>query len=282
MASSHSGEDLHVRTLQALFRRLGSASRCSRCGSEGMPLDALTAARLARDGERPGPSGTCARASTRVFMLLAGSAAGSSRRTGRTTTRPRPRSARPSARVRVDARAPPDGHRRLRHPDLRVPAARGRPRLRDPRRPRGASRPATRGRRSPRPRRVRDAMLAYPELVAGTRDRLDTSLMKAMPGRLVSKGGVEAPARRSDPARPAQRASPPPRRAWRSRSRTATATIGAVGGDGRGPPPGRRPRGPGAARAGPLSPARPLDPHGRQAAEAIAEFELAPVGELVV
>src|SRR5205814_2627998 len=39
---------------------------------------------------------------------------------------------------------------------------------------------------------VRDAMLAHPELVAGTRDRLDTSLMKAVPGRLISKGGMEA------------------------------------------------------------------------------------------
>src|SRR5699024_10391325 len=39
---------------------------------------------------------------------------------------------------------------------------------------------------------VRDAMLAHPEIVAGTRDRLDTSLMKAAPGRIVSKGGMEA------------------------------------------------------------------------------------------
>ena len=39
---------------------------------------------------------------------------------------------------------------------------------------------------------IRDAMLANPELVAGTRDRLDTSLMKALPGRVVAKGGAEA------------------------------------------------------------------------------------------
>ena len=35
-------------------------------------------------------------------------------------------------------------------------------------------------------------MLANPEMVGGTRDRLDTSLMKAAPGRIVSKGGMEA------------------------------------------------------------------------------------------
>ncbi len=35
-------------------------------------------------------------------------------------------------------------------------------------------------------------MLANPEMVAGRHDRLDTSLMKAAPGRLVSKAGMEA------------------------------------------------------------------------------------------
>jgi L-asparaginase II len=52
MAGSHSGEDLHVRTLQAMFRRTGVSQAGLRLGSEGMPLDALTAARLARDLDR--------------------------------------------------------------------------------------------------------------------------------------------------------------------------------------------------------------------------------------
>ncbi len=55
MASSHSGEDLHVRTLQGLYRRSGVSQALLACGSEGAPLDALTAARLARDGEKAGP-----------------------------------------------------------------------------------------------------------------------------------------------------------------------------------------------------------------------------------
>src|SRR5687767_10636333 len=55
MASSHSGEDIHVRTLQAMFRRAGVSQALLACGNEGMPLDPLTAARLARDGERAGP-----------------------------------------------------------------------------------------------------------------------------------------------------------------------------------------------------------------------------------
>jgi L-asparaginase II len=40
--------------------------------------------------------------------------------------------------------------------------------------------------------RIRDAMMGSPEMVGGTRERLDTVLMKVEPGRLVSKGGNEA------------------------------------------------------------------------------------------
>jgi L-asparaginase II len=34
-------------------------------------------------------------------------------------------------------------------------------------------------------------MSAYPELIGGTSDRLDTEIMRAAPGRLVSKVGAE-------------------------------------------------------------------------------------------
>src|SRR5262249_25503111 len=44
---------------------------------------------------------------------------------------------------------------------------------------------------SPALQTIRDAMLDFPEMVAGTRDRLDTSLMKAVSGGLVSKAGQE-------------------------------------------------------------------------------------------
>ena len=39
--------------------------------------------------------------------------------------------------------------------------------------------------------RIRDAMIAHPELVGGERKRLDTALMRAAPGALVAKGGAE-------------------------------------------------------------------------------------------
>jgi L-asparaginase II len=129
---------------------------------------------------------------------------------------------------------------------------------------------------------VRDAMLAHPELVAGTRDRLDTSIMKAMPGRVVSKGGMEALRGIAILAGP------------RARGQSAAASGMAVkieDGDGHD-------RGTWAASVEALAQAgvlegqplrmlaryhRPVtpDPHGRPAAEAVASFELAPVGELL-
>jgi L-asparaginase II len=155
---------------------------------------------------------------------------------------------------------------------------------------------------------VRDAMLANPEMVAGTRDRLDTSVMKAAPGRLVSKGGMEALVGLA--VLPGARGG----------------EGSAVGGNGTGTGNGiaageasvRRPATESAAsgiaikiedgggyeratwsatvevlgQAGVLDAQalrvlaryhRPidLDPHGRIGAEAIPDFDLAPLGELV-
>jgi L-asparaginase II len=70
MASSHSGEDLHVRTIQALYRRAGVSQSLIATGSEGMPLDALTAARLARDGEKASPLRHMCSGQHSVFILL--------------------------------------------------------------------------------------------------------------------------------------------------------------------------------------------------------------------
>jgi L-asparaginase II len=129
---------------------------------------------------------------------------------------------------------------------------------------------------------VRDAMLANPDMIGGRHDRLDTSLMKAVPGRIISKAGMEA--LRAIAILPGER--------------TGTSATGATGlatkiedGDGYD-------RGTWAAsvealrQTGMLDGAalralsryhRPaiLDPHGRVGAEAIPEFELAPVGELI-
>ena len=69
MTSSHSGEDLHVRTLLSLFRRTGLSQ--SQLGTGAMPpLDELTAARLARDGERPGQVRHMCSGQHSSFLLL--------------------------------------------------------------------------------------------------------------------------------------------------------------------------------------------------------------------
>ena len=127
---------------------------------------------------------------------------------------------------------------------------------------------------------VRDAMLAHPELVAGTRDRLDTSLMKAAPGRVVARAAWRpCGASASWPAHAGRGRRHPE---WPSRSKTETVRARHVGRDRRGAPPGRGRRGPGAPRASPgITAAGSLDPHGRTGAEAVPEFELAPVGELI-
>ena len=129
---------------------------------------------------------------------------------------------------------------------------------------------------------VRDAMVAHPDLVAGTRDRLDTSVAKALPGRLAAKSGAEG--LRCFAILPGPRA--------RGNSSVATGLALKIE-DG-----GASDRATSAAAVEALGQAgvldgqalrvlgryhRPIgsDPHGREAAEAIASFELAPVGELL-
>lgn len=283
LASSHSGEDLHVRTLQGLYRRTGVSQASLACGAEGMPLDALTAARLARDGEKAGPIRHMCSGQHTVSLLL-------SRLKGWDPTdywKPghpsqiayRAAVARafgtPASRLQTAI----DGCGLETYAFPLHEVARAYAMLADP-----SAIPAT----DPRSevaeglRIVRDAMLANPEMVGGRHDRLDTSLMKAVPGRLVSKAGMEA-------LRGLAILSGP---------RTGTHEDGPSGmavkiedGDGFD-------RGTWAASVEALRQAgildggalrdlaryhRPvtLDPHGRAAAEAIPDFDLAPVGELI-
>ena len=124
---------------------------------------------------------------------------------------------------------------------------------------------------------VRDAMLAHPDLVGGTRDRLDTSLMKASPGRVVSKGGMGAlravgvlPHGRQQAAGLALKLEDGDGHQHAMWAASVEAMVQA-----------------GALDAGALRmlgryqrPPR-LDPHGRTIAETVANFDLAPVGELI-
>lgn len=281
MAGSHSGEDLHVRTLQAVFRRSGISQQMLGCGSEGAPLDALTAARLSRDGEKAGSlRHMCSGQHTSILLLckindwpveeywrpdhpVQRLYAATIARTFST-----------SAALLVastDACGVPTYGFPLRE------IARAFALLADP----SAVRPTdSRSSLVDALTRIRDAMIANPEMVAGTRDRLDTSVMKAAPGRTVAKGGAEG--LRGFAVLPGSGSG-------RFRQSGVAIKIEDGGGYDRA-----------AAAAsvetlrqiGVLDPAalralaryhRPVarDPRGEPAAEAIAEFDLAPLSELL-
>ncbi len=191
MASSHSGEDMHVRTLQAVFRRATLSQTLLACGDMA-PLDALTAARLARDGEAPGPiRHMCSGFHAASIML--------SRHAGWSIDdywRPD----HPSQVAASDAVARAFGVRSTAlvtvmddcglatyaFPLLEV--ARAYALLADPA---GVAVGEARRGVVPALTRIRDAMLAAPEMVGGSRDRLDTALTVVGARRMIAKSGAE-------------------------------------------------------------------------------------------
>jgi len=191
MASSHSGEDLHVRTIQALYRRAGVSQTVLACGTEGMPLDALTAARLARDGEKPGPVRHMCSGQHSAIVLLA-KLRGWDLETYWTADHPaqvlyREVVARAFGVAAATLRTAVDGCGLLTYAFPLRDVARAYAFLADP-----DAVPGDDPRASVAPflKRVRDAMLAHPELVAGTA-RLCTDLMRAAEGRIIAKVGAE-------------------------------------------------------------------------------------------
>jgi L-asparaginase II len=278
LASSHSGEDLHIRTLQSVLRRAGVSQSLLATGSEGMPLDQVTFLRLAGDREKPGAIRHMCSGYHSAFLLLAKHKGWPLEEYWRDDH--------PSQVATRDAVARVFGVR----PDRLVTAvddcgvatfafplvelARAFALLAEP----GAATDARVG-MAEALTRVRDAMLAAPEMVGGTRERLDTELMRAVPGALVVKGGAEG--LRGVAILRGTRGRPTP---------AAGMAISIEDGDSAG-------------RAGWVVAVEALrqvgvlddqalrrldrfrapvrrDPHGRPAAETTARFELAPVAEL--
>lgn len=283
MAGSHSGEDLHVRTLQALYRRTGISQQFLGCGTIGAPLDALTAARLARDGERPGAIRHMCSGQHSVFLLMA-KLGGWSPAEYWVEEHPTQLALR-DAVARAFRTSPSrlvTGIDNCGIPTYAFPLrdiAWAFALLADP-----DSIPSDdpRSKLAPHYRTIRAAMLAHPEMVAGTHDRLDTSVMKALPDRVVAKGGAEA--LRAVGILPGPRG-----RGTHARASGLALKVEDGDADGR------------AAKAGLVEALRQagvlegqalrslaryhrpttLDSHGRVAAEAVPDFELAPIGELV-
>ena len=240
MASSHSGEDVHVRTIQAMYRRIGMPQAVLVCGSDATPLDALTAARLARDGERPSQVRHMCSGQHSVLVLLA-KMGGWELETYWQAEHPAHQAYADAVAAMFDVaptrlRGGIDGCGILTYAFSLREIAKAYAALADPSAiPRDDRRAAL----AHHLEIVRDAMLAHPELVGGTRDRLDTSLMKAAPGRIVSKSGMEAlrgvgilrgPRGNGRPCRPP---------AWPSRSKMGMGTA-AGSGRPRSRPSGRR------------------------------------------
>ena len=187
MAASHSGEDRHVRTVQALLRAGGLTRDVLACGMHP-PYDAETAQRLIRDGEPLTPlRHNCSGKHT--GMALHAKAAGWPIETYWQPDHP----IQALALETVAALGGLDPGAVATAIDGCGVVTFGMPlrslalayaRLADP------SGVADEGLRASLTR-IRDAMMAHPELVAGERRRLDTALMRAAPGRLVSKAGAE-------------------------------------------------------------------------------------------
>lgn len=187
MAASHSGEDRHVRTVQTILREGGLSREVLQCGTHP-PYDRETAQRLLRDGEPLTPlRHNCS--GKHAGMALHAKAAGWDVETYWHPDHPVQRLALET--IATLAELPPqeiqsatDGCGVVTFAMPMRNAALLYVRLAEPARVRDS---ALRGALE----RIRDAMMAHPELVAGERRRLDTALMRAAPGSLVAKGGAE-------------------------------------------------------------------------------------------
>jgi L-asparaginase II len=193
MAGSHAGEDLHVRTIQSVFRRSGLSQSVLACGSEGMPLDKVTAARLARDGEAAGAIRHMCSGHHAASMLLSRHAGWSIEDYWQPDHPSQVASREVVARVfgvgTGDLRTAVDGCGLLTYAFPLVDVARAFALLADP----GAvAHGPEHARMAPTLTRIRDAMVAAPEMIGGTRDDIDTALMRVRQGQLVAKTGSEA------------------------------------------------------------------------------------------
>ncbi|MDQ2689302.1 MAG: asparaginase [Chloroflexota bacterium] len=187
MAASHSGEDRHVRLVQEILRRAGLTSTVLQ-NQVHAPYDTETAHRLVRDGEKPTVlRGNCS--GKHAGMVLFAKASGWPIETYWHPDHPVQRLALETISALSDVpieeiATATDGCGVVTFGMPLRGLATAFARLADPS---AVADPPLRSALT----RIRDAMMAHPELVAGERRRLDTAVMRSFPGRVVSKGGAE-------------------------------------------------------------------------------------------
>jgi len=186
MAASHSGEDRHVRLVQEILRGAGLTSGVLQ-NQVHPPFDTETAHRLIRDGEKPTVlRGNCS--GKHAGMVLFAKASGWPIDSYWHPDHPVQRAGLEAVSALSDVpieeiATATDGCGVVTFGIPLRGLAVAFARLADP--SAVPDRPL-----SDALRRIRDAMMAHPELVAGER-RIDTALMRALPRRVVSKGGAE-------------------------------------------------------------------------------------------
>jgi L-asparaginase II len=187
MAASHSGEDRHVRLVQALLRTAGLTQAALRCGTH-TPYDAETAERLIRDGEAPSPARhNCS--GKHAGMVLFAKASGWPLETYYEPSHPIQQAALEVVSALTDVpvgriATATDGcgvvtfGLPLRGLALAYARLVDTASVADPPIRRALA-------------RIGAAMMEHPILVGGERRRLDTALMRERPGALIAKGGAE-------------------------------------------------------------------------------------------
>jgi L-asparaginase II len=187
MAASHSGEDRHVRLVQEILRRAGLTSVALQ-NQVHPPYDVETAQRLIRDGEKPTVlRGNCS--GKHAGMVLFAKASGWPIDSYWEADHPVQRLALEtvSALSDVPIEEIATGIDGCGVVTFGMPVrglATAYARLADPS---AVADPPLRSALT----RIRDAMMAHPELIGGERRQLDTALMRAYPRRIISKGGAE-------------------------------------------------------------------------------------------
>ena len=187
MAASHAGEDRHLRTVQAVLRAGGLTRDVLACGMHP-PFDRETAERLIRDGEPLTPlRHNCS--GKHAGMALHAKAAGWPVETYWQADHPIQQLALETVSVLsgVPAREIVQATDGCGVVTFGLPLrglALAFARFADPA---GVADAALRSALE----RIRDAMMAHPEMVGGERRQFDTSVMRSAPGKIVSKGGAE-------------------------------------------------------------------------------------------